>query len=121
MNELVEQLTARVGLDRAVAEKTIGIILGFLRNEGPAEKVQSLIDNIPGAEAAIAASSNGGGLGRLMGGGLMALGTKLMGLGLGMGEIQNVARELFRFGRDKIGADRMGEIIAGTPGLNQFA
>ena len=53
-----------------------------------------------------------------MGGGLMALGTKLMGLGLGMGEIQNVARELFRFGRDKIGADQMGEIIAGTPGLS---
>jgi hypothetical protein len=56
-----------------------------------------------------------------MGGGLMALGTKLMGLGLGMSEIQSVARELFRFGRDKIGADRMGEIIAGTPGLSQFA
>ena len=29
-----------------------------------------------------------------MGGGLMALGTRLMGLGLGMGEIQSVAREL---------------------------
>ena len=73
------------------------------------------------AEAAIAASGNGGGLGNLMGGGLMALGTRLMGLGLGMGEIQNVARELFRFGRDKIGSDQMGEIIAGTPGLSQFA
>jgi hypothetical protein len=120
MEELIGRLVAKAGIDNAVAEKTIGIILGFLRNEGPAEKVQSLIDNIPGAEAAIAASSNGGGLGRLMGG-LMALGTKLMGLGLGISEIQNVARELFRFGRDKIGADRMGEIIAGTPGLNQFA
>ena len=32
-----------------------------------------------------------------------------------------VARELFRFGRDKIGADQMGEIILGTPGLSQFA
>jgi hypothetical protein len=121
MEELIGRLVAKAGIDNAVAEKTIGIILGFLRNEGPAGKVQSLIDNIPGAEAAIAASSNGGGLGRLMGGGLMALGTKLMGLGLGISEIQNVARELFRFGRDKIGADRMGEIIAGTPGLNQFA
>jgi hypothetical protein len=121
MDELIGRLVAKAGIDNAVAEKTVGIILGFLRNEGPVEKVQSLIDNIPGAEAAIAASSNGGGLGRLMGGGLMALGTKLMGLGLGMAEIQNVARELFRFGRDKIGADRMGEIVAGTPGLSQFA
>jgi hypothetical protein len=121
MDELIGRLVAKTGIDNVVAEKTIGIILNFLRNEGPAEKVQSLIDNIPGAEVAIATSSNGSGLGRLMGGGLMALGTKLMGLGLGIAEIQNVARELFRFGRDKIGADRMGEIIAGTPGLRQFA
>jgi hypothetical protein len=121
MDELIGRLAVKAGIDNAVAEKTIGIILGFLRKEGPSDKVQALIDKIPGAEAAIAASSNGGGLGKLMGGGLMALGTKLMGLGLGMGEIQNVARELFKFGRDKIGADQMGEIIAGTPGLRQFA
>jgi len=80
-----------------------------------------LIDKIPGAEAAIAASGDGSDLARLTGGGLMALGTKLMGLGLGMGEIQNVARELLGFGSDTIGADQMGEIIAGTPGLSQFA
>ena len=118
MDELIGRLAAKAGIDNAVAEKTIGIILGFLRSEGPTDKVQALIDKIPGAEAA---SGNGGGLGRLMGGGLMALGTKLMGLGLGMGEIQSIARELFRFGRDQIGADQMGEIIAGTPGLSQFA
>ena len=93
---------------------------GFLRSEGPSDKVQALIDQIPGAEDAIAAANNGG-LIKLMGGGLMAVGTRLMELGLGMNEIQNVARELFRFGRDKIGADQMGEIITGTPGLSQFA
>jgi hypothetical protein len=121
MDELVGQLTSKASIDSAVAEKTIGIILSFLRNEGPSDKVQALIDEIPGAEAAIEASGNGGGFARLMGGGLMAVGTRLMGLGLGMGEIQSIARELFKFGRDKIGADRMGEIIAGTPGLSQLA
>ena len=121
MDELTGRLAAQAGIDDAVAEKTVGIILGFLRREGPADKVQALIDTIPGAEAAIAASNEGGGLSRLMGGGLMAVGTRLMGLGLGMSEIQNIARELFRFGRDKIGADQMGKIIAGTPGLSQFA
>src|SRR4051794_29354454 len=121
MDELVEQLAAKAGIDKAVAEKTIGIILGFLRKEGPSDQVQALIDKIPGAESALEASSKGVGLSALMGGGLMALGSRLMGLGLGIGEIQSVARELFRFGRDRIGADRMGEIIAGTPGLKQFA
>ena len=121
MDELVEQLAAKAGIDRGVAEKTVGIILGFLRKEGPSDKVQALIDKIPGAENAVEASSNGGGFSALMGGGLMALGSRLMGLGLGMGEIQNIARELFKFGRDRIGADQMGEIISGTPGLSQFA
>jgi hypothetical protein len=121
MDELTGRLAAIAGIENAVAEKTIGIILGFLRSEGPSDKVQSLIDSIAGAEAAIAASNSGGGLGSLMGGGLMAVGTRLMGLGLGIGEIQNIARELLRFGRDKIGADRMGEIVAATPGLSQFA
>ena len=121
MDELIGRLAAKAGIDDGVAEKTVGIMLGFLRNEGPSDKVQALIDNIPGAEAAIAASGSGGGLARLMGGGLMAVGTRLMALGLGMSEIQSVARELFTFGRDKIGADQMGEIISGTPGLSQFA
>jgi hypothetical protein len=127
MDELIGQLASKAGIDTVVAEKkvvvekAIGIMLGFLRSEGPSDKVQALIDKIPGAEAAIAASNSGSGLARLMGGGVMAAGTKLMGLGLGIAEIQNVARELFRYGRDKIGADQMGEIIAETPGLSQFA
>jgi hypothetical protein len=121
MDELTKSLAATAGIEDAVAEKTVGIILGFLRNEGPADKVQALIDKIPGAEAAIFASENSNGFTKLMGGGLMAVGTRLMGLGLGINDIQNIARELFRFGRDKIGADQMSEIITGTPGLAQFA
>ena len=121
MDELIGQLASNASIDSAVAEKTVGIILGFLRSEGPSENVEALIDQIPGAEAAIEASRSSGGLSRLMGGGLMAVGTRLMGLGLGMSEIQSIARELFRYGRDKIGADQMGKIIAGTPGLSQLA
>jgi hypothetical protein len=121
MNELVDELAAKAGIDDAVAEKTIGIMLDYLRSEGPPETVQALIDGIPGAEAAIAAARNGSGLSQLMGGGLMAVGTRLMGLGLAMTDIQKIAREVFTFGRDKIGADRMDAIIAGTPGFSHFA
>jgi hypothetical protein len=121
MDELIGQLAAKAGIERAVAEKTIGIMLNFLRNEGPPRQVQALIDGIPGAESVIAASRTGGGLSRLMGGGLMAVGSRLIGLGLGIADIQAIARELFRFGRDKIGADQMSAIVAGTPGLSQLA
>lgn len=115
MNELIERLTAKVGLERDVAGRTIGIILGFPRSKGPPGKVQALIETISGAEAAIESAGGRGIIGRLMGGGVMALGAKLMTLGLGMAEIKAVACELFKFGRDKIDADGMGEIVAGTP------
>lgn len=121
MNELVERLSASVGVDEAVAEKAIGNILQFLQSEGPAEPVQQLIKEIPGADTLIAAAGSGGGLSGLLGGGLMALGSKLMGLGLGMSEIQSLARELFKYGREKIGNERMNEIVSATPGLSQFA
>src|ERR1700758_4708575 len=121
MDELIGRVARGGSIETAAAEKTVVIILDFLRSEGPSDSVQALIDHIPGAEAAIEASGSGGGLSRLMGGGLMAVGTRLMSLGHGMSDIQTIARELFRFGRDKIGADQMGKIIAGTPGLSQFA
>jgi hypothetical protein len=115
MDELIGQQASKAGIDTTVAEKTIGIMLGFLRGEGPSDKVQALIAKIPGAEAAIAAASTGGGPSKLMGIGMVAVGTRLMALGLG------IAHELFGLSRDKIGANQMGEIIAGTPGLSQFA
>jgi hypothetical protein len=120
MDELIGRLTEKVGNDPAVAEKIVGLVLDLLLKERPSDEVQALIDKIPDAETAIATSGNRDCLGRLIGGGLMALGTRLA-LGLSMAEIENIAGELFRFGRDTIGADQMGETIAGTPGLGQFA
>jgi hypothetical protein len=120
MGEFISELAAKAGIDNTVAEKAVGAMLGFLRKEGPAEQVRSLIEQIPGAENAIKAAGSGG-LAGMLGGGIMALGAKLMGMGLGMSEIQNLARELFKFGRDKIGADGMRTIIAETPGLSKFA
>ena len=69
MDELIARLAVEARIGEAVSENTIGIILDFLRNEGPSDEAQVLIDQIPGAEAS--------GLGRLMGGGLMAVGTRL--------------------------------------------
>jgi hypothetical protein len=120
MDELIGRIVAAVGIDRAVAEKSIGIILDFLSKEGPADKVQALIDQLPGAEALVqAAQAEGGGLGGMMGG-IMGVGTRLMGIGLGMGEIQSVTREIIAYTREKVGEDAVGEIVAAIPGLGQF-
>ena len=121
MEELVARLVANVGVDQTAAEKSVGIILDFLRKEGPADKVQALIDRLPGAEAflkAHEAADAGGGMFAM--GGLMGAGTKMMAAGLSMGQVQGVTRETIAFTREKIGDDAIGEIVGAIPGLSQF-
>ena len=47
MDELIARLVDHVGIDKVTAEKSVGIILDFLVKEGPADKVQPLIDSFP--------------------------------------------------------------------------
>jgi hypothetical protein len=117
MDELVGRLVANVGIDRALAEKSVGIILAFLLKEGPADKVQSLIDQMPGAAAAVQTASSEGDFGM---GGVMGVGTKLMAAGLGMGQMQAVTKEIIAYAREKAGEDTVGEIVGSIPGLGQF-
>lgn len=119
MDELIGRLVANVGIDRPTAEKAVGIILDFLRKEGPTDKVQALIDQLPGAEAAIEAQKDAGG-GMFAMGGVMGVGSKLMAAGLSMGQVQSVTRELIGFAREKAGEDNVNEIVAAIPGLSQF-
>ena len=58
--------------------------------------------------------------GAMGGGGLMALGGELMGLGLGMDQIQTVGKEVFAYVRQVAGDETVGEISASIPGLSQF-
>jgi len=117
MDELVGRLVAEIGIDRAVAEKAVGIILAFLLREGPTDKVQALLDQMPGAAAAAEAEANAGGG---FGGGIMGVGSQLMAAGLSMGEVQSVARLLLAHAREKAGEDTVGEIVGAIPGLSQF-
>ena len=116
MDELIARLVANAGVDRDAAQKAIGIIFEFLRSEGPPDKVQALIDRMPGAEALMQAAS-GGGFGM---GGVMGAGTKLMAAGLSMSQVQSDTRETIGFAREKAGDEAIGEIVGAIPGLSQF-
>lgn len=127
MEELIGRLTAAAGIDEALAQKALGMILAFLQKEGPADSVSALLGALPGAEALAAqhAESGGGGLmgglmGMMGGGGVMGLGAQLMGAGMSMGQIQSFSKEVFAFGREKAGEDAMGQIVGAIPGLGQF-
>src|SRR5215218_9310509 len=119
MEELIARVTQATGLDAETAERAIGIILAFLKKEGPPDEVGRLLAAMPGSEDVVAQSGDGGLMG-MMGGGVMALGQQLMSAGVGMGQMQPLGRELFAFGREKAGEDVMGPIVGSVPGLSQF-
>jgi hypothetical protein len=122
MDELIARLVNSLGIDRDAAEKAVAIILEFLKKEGPADKVQALMDRLPGAEQLMQSQegvdASGGGMFAM--GGIMGAGTKMMAAGLTMPQVQGVARETLAFAREKAGEDAVGEIVGAIPGLGQF-
>ena len=127
MEELITRITGATGLAPEKAQTAVAMILAFLVKEGPQEEVQQLLAAMPGAQEAVGQSQDGGPgatggglMGMMGGGGVMALGSKLMAEGVSMGQIQTLGRELFAYGRESAGEDVMGAIVGGIPGLNQF-
>jgi hypothetical protein len=130
MNDLVTRVADAVGIEPAVAEKAIGMMLGFLQREAADGPVAKMIEAIPGASELVAqyngeGTGGGGLLGGLMsaigGGGIMGLGQQLMSQGLGMGEISGLAKETIAVAREHAGNDVVDEVVASVPGLSQFA
>ncbi|MFT4098291.1 MAG: DUF2267 domain-containing protein [Rhodoblastus sp.] len=135
MEELIQRIVAATGIDEGVARQAIGLILGFMKKHAPEGPVGDLLNSIPGGEAAVADNADAGGgglmgaLGGMLGGlggaagsagGMMALAGQLKDKGLDMDQIKTVGQQIFEFGGEQIGPDRMREIAAGIPGVAQM-
>lgn len=114
MDELVARITASTGVDASVARKAAEIILKFLLREGPADKVGPLVDALPGARDVVKTGINDGSSG------VMGAFNELTAAGLGMGEVQGVAKAFIVYAREKAGAANVDQIVASIPGLSQF-
>ena len=129
IEELITRIVDSVGIDRATAEKAVGTIISFLEREAPREHVDAMMEAMPGAQDLANKEAGKGsfigsmvsGMGSVMGGGgVMALGTQLMGQGLSMGQIQGVSKQIFAFAKEKAGEDTVGAVVGAIPGLSQF-
>ena len=131
MNELVTQIADKVGIEPALAEKALGMMLGFLQREADDGAVARMIEAIPGGADLVArfngesAGGGGGLLGSLMGalgggGGIMGLGQQLMSEGLGMSEIGALAKETIAMAKQSAGDEVVDQVVASVPGLSQF-
>ena len=117
MDEVIGRLVANVGIDRAAAEKAVGVTLDFQAEERPPDKVQSFLAELPAADARRekAASEDAGGMSGVMGARM-----RMMGAGLSVGEVQSVTQQFIAYAREGIGEDEAGEFVATIPGLAQF-
>jgi len=129
MNEVVTQIADRVGIAPDLAEKALGMMLGFLQREADDGPVAKMIEAIPGGSDLVAkfngeGAGGGGLLGGLMsslgGGGIMGLGQQLMSEGLGMGEITSLAKETIAVAKQYAGEEVVDQVVASVPGLSQF-
>jgi hypothetical protein len=119
MENLIAGIAAEAGIAPETAERAVGMILGFLHNQGPQAEVAALLAAIPGAAEAAAGGAGGEAPGAI-GGGLMGLAGQLTSLGLGMGQMQTIGRQVFAYAREKAGDDAVGQVVAAIPGLGQF-
>jgi hypothetical protein len=117
MDELLDRLVRKVGVDRRSAEKAVGIILAFLIKEGPSDKVQALINQTPAANAVVQAAANEGGFGM---GGIMGVSSRLMAAGLGFDQMQALSHEIIDFTRQNLSDAATDEIVAAIPGIGQL-
>jgi hypothetical protein len=121
MEELLQRIVAKVGIDESVAKSAVSVIMSFLHKEGPSEKVEQLAGQIGGEDLLSQSGSDADSmLDGIMGGGAMAVLGELQGLGLDMGEIQGVTQETISFAKEKGGEDLVNEIVSAIPGLSQF-
>ncbi len=86
MQEIIDQIATKIGIDPAVADKAVDMIVNYIASQAPAEYVDMIKQHVPGfdelatvgadhAQAAEAESGGGGlmgALGGLMGGGGIA-------------------------------------------------
>ena len=114
MDELVSQVAANTGIEPGVARKAIVIILKFLQDQAPADKVKALVDAIPGAREAMDAAPP------VSGGGIMGVFGDLTAAGLGLAEIQGLAKDFLGYAKTKVGSDTVDTVVGSIPGLSQF-
>ena len=115
MQDLFSRIAETAGISEAAATQAVGHILAFMQAESDDPAVSEMIAGTPGADSALAAIG-----GADASGGIMALGAKLMGLGMDLTQIRAVAEDLVAYSRTHAGEETVDQAIASVPAISQF-
>src|SRR5262245_40132808 len=128
VQQVIDAVAAKAGLDQAAAERAAGTILSVIQQEVDPAVAASLFAKLPGAAELAAANavdpSSGGMLGSLatsfLGnkGGVLAAGfSQLEASGLTLTQISDAATAILAYIRTSAGSDIAKEIANAVPGL----
>lgn len=134
MDELIEQLTSKLGIDSSVAKMGVGKTMSMLKDQAGDDLFGKIAGAIPGAaqaaqgEASSAAAPAGGGLlGKLAGmassaiggggGSGLELGAALAGAGISSDKLGPFLSMIVGFLKDKVGDEVMDQVMAKFPML----
>ncbi|WP_237154879.1 DUF2267 domain-containing protein [Oryzibacter oryziterrae] len=124
MQDTIDTIASTVGISPEQTDGAIRIVLNFLHKAGPTETIESLASELGAADYLSAAPKAGllGSIGGMFGGmgGAMAAFSALQGLGLDMDQIQGVVKNLIDIARQKIGDEKVENILDSIPGLAQL-
>jgi hypothetical protein len=125
---LIGRISAEAGLDRAKAERALGIVLGLVKTQGDQAKAAELFAKMPGAEELVsrygADGASQGGLLGMLGGGLMggplAAISKLTAAGLTTDQIKQVGALTLAYAKEKAGTQLVREVAGAIPGIGAY-
>jgi hypothetical protein len=133
MDELIQQLTSRVGIDAATAQQGVARVMSLLKKEGGDDLFSKIAAAIPGANAAadttpdpIKAGGGAGLLGAVMGmfggsaGKGMALAAALKAIGIGDDKLPDFVSTVVSFIKDKVGPETVQQVLVKFPMLKPF-
>jgi len=135
MQALITQIAKQMGIDEALTQKGISIVLSLVQSQGDGNLVAQLFDKMPGAgdlatagSSALKSSSGGGGslmgmVGGMLGGGageIMSAVSQLQSDGLETSQIKDLGGQVLDYAKQEGGDDLVGQITESIPGLSKF-
>ena len=134
MDELISQLTSKLGIDASVAQTATNKAMSMVKEHAGEDLFNQIADAVPGASEAAAEqpepTAGGGMLGKLAGmasgalggsaGSGLELGAALTSTGLKTDQVGGFMQTLVSFLKDKVGDEVMDQVLGKFPMLKQL-
>jgi len=121
MDELIQKVVEKSGITTNQAEQAVGTVFGLLKAQASAEDAQEIMAALPGAQQlAEQYGTSKKGVLAMLSGTVMGAFAKLTALGLSADQIEIMGREVLAYTEDRLGKEKVDEIIASIPGLDKL-